>query len=152
LSAGQTKPPFREKGDTMTPFTEERVTSATRKGDICDRNGDIAMSPEPINHQRTVAADRSSRQPTVVGKLMELGASRGQAINGTKVNPDLTLADVDHYRQWMQTIPERYRVGRLVQCLQEGILPAMPETADRVTIDEMTSQQIQALVNGAYDR
>lgn len=51
-----TSPIAEEKGDTMSPIGAERVTSATRMGDISDPErvtfgavmGDIAMSPEPL--------------------------------------------------------------------------------------------------------
>ena len=53
----QEQPVEHEKGDKLTPFsdknTELKGDIQVQKGDIFGLKGDIAMSPEPINHQET---------------------------------------------------------------------------------------------------
>jgi len=85
---------------------------------------------------------------------MDLGVTRNQSLNAIKVNPDLSLDDVGHIAAWVQTQQPQYAIGTLVGYLKEGMLPPMPGSTGKqsVEIDWNNSAQVQAYMNGAYDR
>ena len=85
---------------------------------------------------------------------MELGVKRGQALRALQVNPDMTLDDVAYYAEWMQTQNPKYAEASLVGCLIEGVRPPMPHANGKQSpdIDWSNSSQVQAYMNGAYDR
>ncbi len=96
----------------------------------CGQSGHMLIGTETTT-ETTTRDDigvTAKRAPTIVGKLMQLGVTRGQAINAIKVNPYLSLGDVEHLSEWLKDQPKKYAIGTLVGFLQEGVMPPMPST------------------------
>jgi len=155
LKAGTVKEPYLRQNvtpDKMSPLTKGH----TKVRQNVTPTPDIAMSPKPSvnHHDPSAVAVTAKRAPTVVGKLMDLGVTRNQSLNAIKVNPDLSLDDVGHIAEWVQTQQPQYAIGTLVGYLKEGMLPPMPGSTGKqsVEIDWNNSSQVQAYMNGAYDR
>jgi hypothetical protein len=97
LEKGAKKSPFSNKGDTMTPFSEKRVPSATQKGAISDIKGAIAMAPEP------------SLEPSFNQKLKNIIDGRARETSEEAKTSDPYEGDPD--AEWKRAYDERYGRG-----------------------------------------
>ncbi len=73
------------------------------------------------------------------------------AIAATK-RGSFTPDDVDTCEAWLAEQTFKDKVGALVNILNDGRLPIMKRANGIPPIDEMSSIQLQAYMNGAYDR
>jgi hypothetical protein len=105
-------PPLPYEYDTDTvPVAPNRI----EKNRI-EKNRTRNHAPAPASP----VSDSSSKTPTVVGALIDLGLLRDQAVGLAKKNPDLDVAGVAAWQEWMTSCTADNPVAIVVKHLKEG--------------------------------